>query len=271
MTVASTGTILDRICARTLTDVAARKASVSTASLEQRAAKRPQPVDFASALRQSQLAVIAEIKRASPSRGRFPVDIDPAAVTTDYLAGGAAAISVLTDEPFFQGSLADLEVAARVAHAHARPAPVLRKDFILDEYQLLEALAFGADAILLIVAALEQHRLEHLYHTARALGLGVLVETHTAEEVQRALAAGAEVIGINNRDLRTFQVDLATTEQLAPMIPPDRLIVSESGIFTPGDVRRVASAGARAILVGESLILTPDRQAAIQALVGARA
>ncbi len=271
MTVASTGTILDRICARTRADVAARKAHVSISSLERRAAGRPQPVDFATALKQSQLAVIAEIKRASPSRGRFPVEIDPAAVASEYLAGGAAAISVLTDEPFFQGCLADLEAAASIAHAHVRPAPVLRKDFILDEYQLLEALAYGADAILLIVAALEQPRLERLHREARSLGLGVLVETHTAEEVQRALAAGAEVIGINNRDLRTFQVDLGTTEALAPMIPPDRLIVSESGIFTPADVRRVALAGARAILAGESLILTSDRPAAIQALMGAHA
>lgn len=269
MTVASTGTILDRICAQTLRDVAARKAHASISSLERRAAERSQPVDLAKALKQSQLSIIAEIKRASPSRGRFSVEIEPAAVAREYLAGGAAAISVLTDEPFFQGCLADLEATASVAHAHASPAPVLRKDFILDEYQILEALAYGADAILLIVAALEQRRLEHLHREARALGLGVLVETHTAEEVERALAAGAEVIGINNRDLRTFQVDLATTETLAPMIPPDRLIVSESGIFTPADVRRVVVAGAQAILVGESLILTPDRPAAIQALMGA--
>ncbi|MER3436496.1 MAG: indole-3-glycerol phosphate synthase TrpC [Chloroflexota bacterium] len=267
MSVVSSGTILDRICARTLADVCDRKARVPVSALEQRASRRPRPVDLAEALRLPHVAVIAEIKRASPSRGRFPVDVDPVAVAGEYLAGGAAAISVLTDEPYFQGSLADLEAAAELAHAHSPAVPVLRKDFILDEYQILEALAHGADAILLIVAALEQHRLEYLYREACAAGLSVVVEVHTAEEVERALVAGAEVIGINNRDLRTFQVDLATTERLASLIPADRVVVAESGIFTSDDVRRVMLAGARAILVGESLILSPDRAAAIRSLM----
>jgi len=267
--VIATGTILDRILERTAAEVAARKERVPVATLERRAAERPAPIGFAPALSRHRLAVIAEVKRASPSRGRFPVEIDPAALAAEYVNGGAAAISVLTDEPFFQGSLADLDAAAIVSHAASEPVPVLRKDFVIDEYQVVEALAHGADAVLLIVAALEQSALTRLLAAARACGLGALVEAHDEVEVLRALDAGADVIGINNRDLRTFHVDLATTERLASLVPADRILVSESGIATGDDVQRLAKCGVRAILVGESLVVAPDRAAAIRAFTGA--
>jgi indole-3-glycerol phosphate synthase len=262
----TTGTVLDRILARTAADVAARKEATPVARLELRATGRAVPVSLRAHLRGPELRVIAEIKRASPSRGRFPVEIEPAAVAGEYLAGGAAALSVLTDAPFFQGSLADLAAAAAVAHDRIPPAPVLRKDFVVDEYQLIEALAFGADAVLLIVGALDQRSLVRLLRATRDLGLEALVEVHYEAELARAAEAGADLIGINNRDLRTFDVDLAVTERLAPLAPPGALLVGESGIFEAGDAARLAAAGIEAILVGESLIVAPDRSAAVRAL-----
>lgn len=264
----ATGTILDRILERTAADLAERKQKRSLMDLDRLAGGRSTPVSLRDALAGPELAVIAEIKRASPSRGRFPVEIDPPAVAHDYLDGGAAALSVLTDEPFFQGSLADMEAAAAVAHAGDRAAPVLRKDFIIDSYQIHEARAFGADAILLIVAALEQSLLVDLLQAAQELGLSVLVEVHDEAETQRALAAGASIVGINNRDLRTFNVDLAVTERLAPRVPPSAILVGESGIFTAEDATRLANVGVDAVLVGESLIVSPDRAVAIGALRG---
>lgn len=261
-----TGTVLDRILAQTARDVAMRREQTSPAELEKRATDRARPLDLGAALRRRTMSVIAEFKRASPSRGRFPVEIDPAGVAADYVNGGAAAISVLTDEPFFQGSMADLTAVASVAHAASVPVPVLRKDFIVDDYQLIEALAIGADVVLLIVAALEQVALERLMRAASGLGLSTLVEIHDELELDRALDAGAEIVGINNRDLRTFHVDLAVTERLAPAIPSETLVVGESGIFTIADVKRLHAAGARAVLVGESLIVSPDRAAAVRAL-----
>lgn len=264
----ATGTILDRILERTASDLAIRKQQRSLTDLEALRHDRPAPVSLHSVLCQAGLSVIAEIKRASPSRGRFPVEIDPAAVATDYLAGGAAALSVLTDEPFFQGSLADMTEAAHVAHDVQPPAPVLRKDFVIDEYQIHEALAFGADAVLLIVAALDQSLLTDLHVTARQMGLDVLVEVHDEAEMERAVDAGASIIGINNRDLRTFNVDLAITERLAPLAPPEAVVVGESGIFTADDATRLALVGVDAVLVGESLIVSHDRAASIGALRG---
>ncbi len=266
-TFVKTGAVLDRILARTAKDVAIRKASISTAELQAQAAGRPAPVSLFDALAGSPMSVIAEFKRASPSRGRFPVEIDPATIAGEYLDGGAAALSILTDEPFFEGSTSDLSAAAMVAHAQVRPAPVLRKDFIVDEFQLFEALAIGADAVLLIVAALEQRALTVLNACAIELGLSVLVEVHDEAEMERAAAIDARLIGINNRDLRTFKVDLAVTERLASRAPVGSLVVGESGILTAVDVRRLQKAGARAVLVGESLIVSPDRGAAIQALL----
>jgi indole-3-glycerol phosphate synthase len=262
-----TGTVLDRILAQTARDVAVRRELVSPSELERRAADRSGPLLLGDALRLNTMSVIAEFKRASPSKGRFPVEIDPVEIATEYVAGGASAISVLTDEPFFQGSMTDLTAVAAVAHAAADPVPVLRKDFIVDHYQLLEALAIGADVVLLIVAALEQSALERLMREASDLGLSTLVEVHDETELDRALDAGAEIIGINNRDLRTFTVDLAVTERLAPLIPASAIVVGESGIFTAEDVRRLGAAGARAVLVGESLIVSPDRAVAIRSLL----
>ncbi len=210
--------------------------------------------------------MISEIKRASPSKGRFAADVDPPMLAAEYVQGGAAAISVLTDEPFFQGSLADMAAASSVAHAASTPVPVLRKDFVIDRYQLQEAIAYGADAALLIVSALEQSKLVDLLGDARAMGLSVLVEVHDEAEMARAIDAGADVIGINNRDLRSFHVDLAVTERVGNRCPPEAILVAESGIFNRDDVQRLANAGASAILVGESLILATDRRAAIKHL-----
>jgi indole-3-glycerol phosphate synthase len=261
-----TGTVLDRILARTVADVKARKKSVPAEFLEEGASFRSQPLSLKRSILAPDTSVIAEIKRASPSRGRFPVEIEPSAVAAEYVAGGAAAISVLTDEPFFQGSMIDLITAAGIAHQ--QNIPVLRKDFIVDDYQVLEALAIGADAVLLIVVALEQSLLRSLLETTREYGLEALVEVHDEGELQRANEAGAEIIGVNNRDLRTFEVDLATTERLAEKKPNSTVLVGESGIYSRDDVLRLERAGVDAVLVGESLILADDRAAAIRDLRG---
>ena len=178
-------------------------------------------------------------------------------------------MSILTDEPFFQGQITDLSDAARIAHAARAPMPILRKDFIVDEYQILEARAAGADAILLIVAALDQADLTRLAQFADEIGIATLVEVHDLPELERAVAIDAPVIGVNNRDLNTFKVDLATTEALAPYRPDGVVFVSESGIFTRGDVTRLEAVGVDAVLVGESIMLAPDRAAAIRTLRGA--
>lgn len=262
-----TGTILDQILAQTAADVAARKTRVSVRELAARAAYQPTPVSLRSALAGQGVSIIAEIKRASPSRGVFPVAVEPADVATAYLSGGAAALSVLTDGPFFRGSLDDLATAGTVAHGWNPPAPVLRKDFMLDPYQVIEARAWGADAILLIVAALSDDRLRELYEAAAGQGMDCLVEVHDEAEMGRAIAAGANVIGINNRDLRTFTVDLAVTERLAPLAPPGTVLVGESGVFSAADVERLGRAGVAAILIGEGLILASDRAAAVRSLL----
>jgi indole-3-glycerol phosphate synthase len=262
-----TGTILDEILARTAADLAGRKLTIPVSELEALARSRPEPLSLRAALAGPDVSVIAEIKRASPSRGTFPVDVDPATVTNDYIAGGAAAISVLTDEPFFQGSLRDLDAASSVAHSKARPVPVLRKDFVLDPYQIMEARAHGADAVLLIVAALDEVALGELSVVASAWGMDALVEVHDEREMERAAAVGAKVLGINNRDLQSFAVDLGVSERLAPLAPEDAVIVAESGVFGPGDVKRLHEAGAHAVLVGEGLVTAPDRAAAVQALL----
>lgn len=258
-----TGTILDRIIERTAIDVAQRKKVESIEALQQRAAAAEPAISLRAALSGPGLSLIAEIKRASPSKGRFPVEFEVPDVAESYVLAGADGISVLTDEPFFQGSLIDLRETVTIAHAGPRAVPVLRKDFIIDEYQLVEARANGADATLLIVGALTDERLAALMRSAESIGIETLVEVHDEAEMDRALAAGAELIGINNRDLRTFVVDLAVTERLAPMAPETAVLVGESGIFTKDDARRMRSAGMDAVLVGESLIVAPDRGAAI--------
>ena len=262
-----TGTILDRILARTAADVAIRKQLTTLAELERMAADRPVPVSLAAALAVPGISVIAEFKRASPSKGRFAFEATPSEVARDYFAGGAAAMSVLTDEPFFLGSLADMQSAAVVAHNLPAPAPILRKDFVLDEFQIAEAKAYGADAVLLIVGALDHARLIQLLENTIAYGLEALVEVHDEREMELAAEAGAATIGINNRDLHTFTVDLAVTERLAPMAPVGAILVGESGIFTRADAVRLTKAGAHAVLVGESLITSPDRVAAVRELI----
>jgi indole-3-glycerol phosphate synthase len=210
------------------------------------------------------LGLIAEVKRASPSAGIIAADFDPVQTALAYERGGAHAVSVLTDARFFGGSLDDLR-AVRAAVS----LPVLRKDFIVHEVQIHEAVCAGADAVLLIVAALAQPELEHLLDVAQACQVDALVEVHTLEELDRALDAGARILGVNNRNLATFTVDLATTEHLAEEVPEDVLLVSESGIREPADARRVYDAGANALLVGEALMRSGDPVAAIRGLLGA--
>jgi indole-3-glycerol phosphate synthase len=267
VTYIETGTVLDAILTRTAADLAVRKPTRAVADLEAAAHSQRAPLSLRAALRGPDMSVIAEIKRASPSRGAFPVNVEPATVARDYVSGGAAAISVLTDEPFFQGTLGDLEAAANAAHSGERSVPVLRKDFIVDPYQIVESRVHGADAVLLIVAALDDATLRHLLAAAAAWGMEALVEVHDEGEMERAAAVGAKIVGINNRDLRSFAVDLRVTERLAPLAPHDAVIVAESGVFGAGDVKRLHEAGATAVLVGEGLITAPDRAEAVRVLV----
>jgi len=231
------------------------------------AAQAPLARDFAAALRGDDVRVIAEIKRASPSEGAIRAQgFDPAAIARVYEAAGAAALSVLTDERYFGGHLDHLR-AARAAVG----LPVLRKDFVIDERQLYEARAAGADAALLIVAVLEAGRLAELLALTQELGMAALVEAHDETEVEAAVAAGARIIGVNNRDLRSFTVDLATTERLAPIVPADRVLIAESGVHTRADVERLAEAGADAVLVGTALMRADDPGEALRELTGVAA
>jgi indole-3-glycerol phosphate synthase len=257
-------TILDRIMETKWREIATARASVPDAELERRVADQPPTRDFTAAVgRVGPVNVIAEVKKASPSAGVIRADFDPVAIASTYAAHGAAAISVLTDAEYFQGSLAYLTVVRR-----AVAVPVLRKDFVLDRYQLLEARAAGADAALLIAECLPGDRLATLQREATQLGLHTLVELHDAEELPRVLDCGATVIGVNNRDLRTFTTRLEHTLDLLAKIPADRVVVSESGIRTHADLQRLGAAGARAVLVGESLMRAPDIGAALDELRG---
>jgi indole-3-glycerol phosphate synthase len=255
--------VLDEIVANTRAEVARRRVSVSRAALERQCATAPATRDFESALRPSAGAVrlIAEVKKASPSRGVLASGLDPVALATTYATGGAHAISVLTDEKYFRGSLDDLRrVRAAVT------VPLLRKDFTIDEYQLWEARAAGADAVLLIVSVLDTTELRELLAAAKGLGLAALVECHTASELDRALAVGSRIVGINNRDLTNFETRITTTLELLPLIPPGPIVVSESGFFTAADVPQVGAAGAHAVLVGEGLVRAPNVPAKIREL-----
>ncbi|MGA2831649.1 MAG: indole-3-glycerol phosphate synthase TrpC [Terracidiphilus sp.] len=261
-------THLDKIVATTRATVVAAKARVPVAELERMAAAH-QPRGWAAALRQRAAAgpaVIAEIKKASPSKGLIRADFDAAKLAQSYFAGGAAALSVLTDEPFFQGSLRNLELASA-----AVPLPCLRKDFMVDEYQIVEARAHCGDAILLIAAALTDDKLRRFTQLAHGLSLDVLVEVHMAGELDRVLdtlgESGADAIGVNNRDLGTFDVRLETSLELAGRIPRGVVRVAESGIATTEDMVRLRAAGFDAFLIGESLMRQPDPGAALAALL----
>lgn len=247
--------VLEKILARTRADLAARAQHTPRAALE-RQARRHVPRGFAAALRTRSSkgpAVIAELKKASPSKGVIRAEFSAAALAPAMENGGAAALSVLTDEPFFQGSLANLEAAS-----HATTIPCLRKDFIVDEYQIVEARAHGADAVLLIVAALSDARLEQLSKTASDYALDVLSEVHTREEAERIRHLGCSMVGVNNRNLHTFEVRLETSLELAAELPPDALLVAESGLSNPADYPRLHAAGYRAFLIGETFMRQPD-------------
>ena len=246
----TTGTILDRIVLKKHERVRVRLEHRPLNELEKAAhASPPVERDFMQALMANTLSIIAEVKRASPSKGLITEDYRPVEQAQTYARGGAAAVSVLTEQDFFLGSDRHLiDVRAAV------PLPILRKDFIIDESQIYESRILGASAILLIAAILPDEVLKRYIRTASDLGLSVLLEVHTMDELLRAIDADAKLIGINNRDLNTFHVDLSTTERLAPMIPAGRVVVSESGIFTPSDVSRCYRSGVRAVLIGESLM-----------------
>jgi indole-3-glycerol phosphate synthase len=263
-----TGTYLDRILGRTVETVASSKRLISAAEMAALAATAPAAAPVLPALNTDEVAIISEFKRASPSKGRFPVEIEPEDVATDYIRGGAAAISCLTDEPFFQGSLEDLRTVVGVASQTQPPVPVLRKDFTINPYQINEARANGASLVLLIVACLDDVQLREYREHAEALGMAALVEVHDDAEMERAVASGAGLIGINNRNLKTFEVDLAVTERIAPQLPDGIVVVGESGIFLREHVQRMASAGVHAVLVGESLIVQHDRVTAVRELSG---
>ncbi len=249
--------ILDKILAVKREELAAAQAVEPLAALQERAEQRRDLRDFEGALRArigaGRPAVIAEVKKASPSKGVLREDFDPAAIGASYARGGAACLSVLTDVQFFQGAPGYLDDARR-----ASGLPALRKDFIIDEYQIAQARAWGADACLLIVAALDAVRLRDLEAAARALGMAVLVEVHDANELDIALNLKTRMIGINNRNLRTFEVSLNTTLDLLPRIAKDRLVITESGILTPADVATMRAAGVHGFLVGEAFMRAPD-------------
>ena len=256
-------TILDEIVRHKRGELADRRREVPRADLERRCAGLPSPRDFARALTPpaGSIRLVAEVKKASPSRGVLAEHFDPLALAGVYAANGAAALSVLTDEKYFQGSL---ELLAGIREVVS--VPLLRKDFTLDEYQLWEARAAGADAVLLIVAILDVSQVRDLVQAAAGLGLAALVEVHTASELDVALAAGAGIIGINNRDLKSFETRIETSLELLPLIPAGRLAVSESGFFTAAQVRAVAAAGAHAVLVGEALVRAGDIAAKVREL-----
>jgi indole-3-glycerol phosphate synthase len=259
--------ILDRILAVKREEIAAARACESLAALRARALARDDLRDFTGALRArlgaGLAAVIAEVKKASPSKGVLRADFDPAAIATTFAAHGAACLSVLTDVQFFQGQPAYLEVARA-----AGGLPALRKDFIIDEYQVAQARAWGADAVLLIVAALDRVQLRDLEQAAQGYGMAVLVEVHDAAELDAALALQTPLIGINNRNLRTFEVSLQTTLDLVPRIASDRVVITESGIHAPADVALMRARGVHAFLVGEAFMRAPDPGAALARLFG---
>ena len=260
-----TNTFLDRILAQKTEDIAASRTPAAIARFQDAAQQQPPPRDFVDAIRQRNrsavptVALVAEVKKASPSKGLLLADFDPVRLAAIYADNGAAAISVLTDGPFFQGSLDDLR-AARAAV----DVPVLRKDFVIDACQVYEARAAGADAVLLIAAALDDRQMADLHAVIIGLGMAALVEVHDESELERALSLGATLVGINNRDLRSFETDLNITAQLTPLVPADVTLVAESGIAGPADVRHMGELGAHTVLVGEALVTAGDIAATVR-------
>ncbi|MCP4641630.1 MAG: indole-3-glycerol phosphate synthase TrpC [bacterium] len=255
--------ILDDICAHKREEVAARKGVVPIEDVMERVEAVRPALDFREAMRMPGISLIAEVKRASPTKGVFIENLDPVDLAALYEQAGARAISILTDERFFQGSLADF-----VAVKQDVGIPCLRKEFIIDEYQIYEARAAQADAVLLIMRVLSDEQVRDYLALIRKLGMAALVETHDAVEIERAIKAGAHIIGINNRDLSTFKVDVATTLELKKLVPGGHVLVSESGIHTREHVRMLEDGGVDAILVGEALLTSDDIGAKIQTLLG---
>ncbi|MBA7694158.1 Indole-3-glycerol phosphate synthase [subsurface metagenome] len=245
--------MLNRIITQKKVEVKEGKKSMPLSCLEEQIAQQEAPLDLALALRGSRVQLIAEVKKASPSRGVLCPNFNPVELAKTYAQGGATAISVLTDEKHFQGSVDHLTAIRKDVKL-----PLLRKDFIIDTYQVYESRACGADALLLIVAILSQEQLEELLSLSHSLGLKCLVEVHSEGEVERALLSGAEIIGTNNRDLNTFTTDINTTRRLLPLIPPRRIVVSESGIKSRSDVEKLKDWGVNAVLVGEALVTSGD-------------
>ena len=257
--------ILDQIVAKKREELAVSMSSTPLSVLREAIAARPAALNFPAALRGDGISLIAEVKKASPSKGLLREDFQPTELAATYSGNGAAAISVITDGHFL-GEPAHL-TAVKESGASGS-VPVLRKDFLFDPYQVYEARAIGADTYLLIVDVLSPSQISELIHLGSELGMTPLVETHDAEEIVTAVEAGAEVIGINNRDLHTFVTDLATTESLAPLIPSDKVIVSESGISTSEDLARLKPFGINAVLVGEALVTALDTAAKVRSLTG---
>jgi indole-3-glycerol phosphate synthase len=258
--------VLARICADKRDLVARRRREHPLGEVEMMARTATLPRGFADALRRASAersyGLIAEIKRASPSKGLIRADFDPPALARAYAMGGATCLSVLTDGPYFRGDDTYLTAARATVEL-----PVLRKDFLLDPYQIVEARALGSDAVLVILAAVDDGCARELIATAAELGMSSLVEVHDEREMERAIALCAQLIGINNRNLATLCVDLATTERLAAMAPSNRLLISESGLYSPGDLQRMARVGVRCFLIGKSLMRQPDVEAATRALL----